>query len=98
MAEIEFVENTGIQYIDTGYIPNGEPINPYTIPVCGCRVYDGEELIKDYLPCKNPEGIEGMYDTITGEFLDRDSFVQTWLEHCRRADKISVSWGGRDNG
>lgn len=86
---LEYVENKGTEYIETGCIPNGD-IKPYAVPVYGCRWYDGEELIKDYKPCKNAEGVEGMYDTITGEFLDRDSFAMMMLEHYMRADTVRV--------
>ena len=77
------------EYIDTGCVPSGE-YTPCEIPVYGCRFYDGEKLIKDYKPCKNAEGVEGMYDVITEEFLDRDSFVKMMLAHYMRADKVCV--------
>lgn len=86
---LEYVENTDNQYIETGCIPNGD-IKPYTVPVYGCRWYDGEELIKDYTPCKNAEGVEGMFDTVTGEFLDRDGFVKMMNELYMPADEVSV--------
>lgn len=95
MAErIEYIESIGTQYIDTGGKPSGEPIAPRGIPVYGCRFYDGEELIKDYVPCQNAEGIEGMYDPITGEFMDKASFEKMMLEHWLRSDRMCVSVGG----
>ena len=95
---MEHIESTGTQYIDTGCNQSGEPIAQQGIPVCGCRFYDGEELIKDYKPCKNAESVEGMYDVITEEFLDRDSFEKMMLEHYMRSDKITVSIGGGRDG
>lgn len=92
-------------YIDTGVQPEyievntGKPVvfsRPYVLPVYGCRIYDGEELIHEYKPCRNPEGVEGMYDFIAEEFIDRDSFVQMWLEHFLRSDEISIRFGGSE--
>lgn len=90
---VEYIENTDTQYIDTGYTPNGEPIKPYTMPVYGCRWCDGEELIKEYKPCKNADGVEGMYDVMNGEFMDNDSFMRMMWEHYMRSDSIRVSCG-----
>lgn len=86
---LEYVENAGTEYIETGCASIGD-IKRYAVPIYGCRWYEGEKLIKDYKPCKNAEGVEGMYDTIAGEFLDRDSFAMMMLEHYMRADKMSV--------
>lgn len=81
------------EYIDTGVAPN-VPCEPYRIPVYGCRFYDAGVLIRDYKPCKNADGVEGMYDTIGEEFMDKDSFAKMMLEHYMRSDSIRVSYGG----
>ena len=77
------------EYIDTGCAPHVE-CAPYEIPIYGCRLYDGGKMIREYKPCKNAEGVDGMYDVITREFLDRDSFAKMMLDHYARAEKIEV--------
>lgn len=32
------------------------------------KVYDGEALVRDYIPCINPDGEVGLYDLITASF------------------------------
>ena len=32
------------------------------------QIYDGNALVRDYIPCKNPFGTVGLYDLIGGEF------------------------------
>lgn len=33
-----------------------------------CKIYDYGDLIGDYIPCENPSGEVGLYDTVTAEF------------------------------
>ena len=33
-----------------------------------CQIYDYGDLIGDYIPCENPSGEVGLYDTVTAEF------------------------------
>jgi len=66
------------------------------IPVYGCRFYESEKLIKNFIPCKNAEGVVGMYDTIEGEFLDRDSFMLLMLKHYSRAEKVTIRTAGEE--
>lgn len=94
---IEYIENTNMQYIDTGVTPTKE-YEPYKIPVYRCRMYNGEELIHDYQPCKNAEGVEGMYDIVTNEFMNKDNFAKMWLEHLSRSDTITWRIEGYNNG
>jgi len=85
-----YEEGDGGTWIDTGYKPTGVPAITPMIEIRGCRCYDGETLIYDYEPCKNAEGVDGMYDHIAGEFIDRESFVKMLCEHLKRADNITV--------
>ena len=34
----------------------------------GCRIWDGETLVRDLIPCRSPGGIVGMYDTVNAVF------------------------------
>lgn len=33
-----------------------------------CQIYDNDSLVRDYVPCINPDGEVGMYDLVTAEF------------------------------
>jgi hypothetical protein len=33
-----------------------------------CQIYDNGELIRDYIPCKNPSGVCGLYDKVNKIF------------------------------
>lgn len=83
-------------YIDTGIAP-GIAHEPYPIRFCGCRFYDGDTLIQEYIPCRNPDGVVGVYDVAGDKFIDRDSLEKMILEHCSRADKVRVIIGGADH-
>ena len=34
----------------------------------GCQVYDNGTLVRDFIPCKDPNGNIGMYDTVNAKF------------------------------
>ena len=40
----------------------GEPRQSGEFDLYSCKIYDGETLIRDFVPCRNPEGIIGLYD------------------------------------
>lgn len=33
-----------------------------------CAIYDGDSLIRDFIPCLNPSNEVGLYDTVNGQF------------------------------
>ena len=33
-----------------------------------CKIWNGENLIRNFIPCKNPSNVAGMYDTVNGVF------------------------------
>lgn len=33
------------------------------------RIYEGDTLVRDFVPCKSPDGTFGMYDLVTGRFF-----------------------------
>lgn len=33
-----------------------------------CKIYDNDILIRDYLPCINPDGVSGLYDVVNNVF------------------------------
>ena len=38
------------------------------IKLYSCEIYDGSTLVRDFIPCKNPSGAVGLYDTVNGTF------------------------------
>ena len=46
----------------------GEPRQSGEFDLYACKIYDGETLVRDYIPCKNQSGKAGLYDTIGGIF------------------------------
>lgn len=53
-VQLEYIESTGTQYINTGIIPTDET--------------KGENFIHDFVPCKNSSNEIGLYDTINKVF------------------------------
>ena len=84
------------QWIDTGVTPTG-PISirpvPYP-PIARCKCYDGDALVRDFEPCKDPDGNDGMYDHVTGEFWPLASFQKKAFDFFKEADNVSVEYGG----
>ena len=33
-----------------------------------CKIYDNDVLVRDFVPCKNPSGVIGLYDVVNGVF------------------------------
>lgn len=33
-----------------------------------CKIWNGENLIRNFIPCKNPSNVAGLYDTVNGVF------------------------------
>ena len=33
-----------------------------------CKIYDNDVLARDFIPCKNPSGVIGLYDTVNSQF------------------------------
>ena len=84
------------QWVDTGVTPTGPLVirhAPYP-PIAGCRCYNGDTLVRDFEPCKDPDGNEGMYDHVTGEFWTLETFLTQAAEFFKEADNVSVEYGG----
>lgn len=41
-----------------------------------CQIYDNDILIRDYIPCINPNGIYGLYDKVNNQFYSSASSTQ----------------------
>ena len=33
-----------------------------------CKIYDNDKIVRDFIPCKNPSGTIGLYDTVNSQF------------------------------
>lgn len=44
------------------------PIRTYAEKVYSCQIYDNGVLVRDYVPCKNPAGVVGLYDLANSKF------------------------------
>jgi hypothetical protein len=40
-----------------------------SIKLYACQIYDNGTLVRDYVPCVNPNGTGGLYDKVSGEFF-----------------------------
>ena len=47
---------------------NGAMYSPASVKLYQFSVYDNGTLIRDFIPCKNPSGVVGMYDVVGGTF------------------------------
>lgn len=34
-----------------------------------CKIYDNAQLVREYVPCRNPDGVIGLYDVVNQEFV-----------------------------
>lgn len=47
---------------------NGNPYGYGSGKMYSCKIYDNGNLVRDYIPCKNPSGICGLYDKVNRVF------------------------------
>lgn len=47
---------------------NGTYTGGSTLKMYSCQIYDNNVLIRNFVPCKNSDGIIGMYDTTNNQF------------------------------
>lgn len=47
---------------------NGSSSLPGRIRLYSCKIYDGDTLIRDYVPCRNSSGSVGLYDIVNNTF------------------------------
>lgn len=47
---------------------NGSLINYAKMRLYSCQIYDNGTLARDYVPCRNPYGVVGLYDLVNGQF------------------------------
>jgi hypothetical protein len=47
---------------------NGSVGNLSDIKIFSCKIYDNGNLVRDFIPCKNAEGVAGLYDTVDDKF------------------------------
>ncbi len=47
---------------------NSTSFNSIMAKVYSLKIYEGGEIVRDFVPCINPDGVAGMYDMVVGEF------------------------------
>ena len=47
---------------------NGTPQLEMQGMIWYCKIYDNDVLVRNFIPCKNPSNVVGMYDTVNGVF------------------------------
>lgn len=55
---------------------NGEPDTRSAIRIYGCRVWDGDVLIRDYVPAVRDDGVAGLLDDVLGYFHPSEGTAQ----------------------
>ena len=63
-AAATFTGTTNIYLFGRSY----SSISCSQIKMYRCKMYKGGTLIRDFAPCKNPDGVAGLYDTVNGIF------------------------------
>lgn len=63
MADYDFSSNTKTCRLFSGR--NGRTQN---CAMKRAQLYDGDTMVRDFVPCKNEHGVCGMYDMVNGEF------------------------------
>ena len=49
---------------------------PTSFKLYSCKIYDGNTLVRDFIPCKSPKGIVGLYDVVNNVFYgDGNKFI-----------------------
>lgn len=48
------------------------------LTIYGCKIFEGDSIVRKFVPCINPEGVAGLYDFVTCEFfgsVSADQFI-----------------------
>lgn len=64
-SEVSFTSNFSIYLFS---VHNGGNYNKASMKLYSCQIYDNGTLIRDFIPCKNPSGTIGLYDTVNSQF------------------------------
>nr|DAH41351.1 MAG TPA: protein of unknown function DUF5047 [Caudoviricetes sp.] len=65
-----------------------------------CKIYDNNVLVRDFIPCKNPSGTIGLYDTVNSQFYKNsgtDTFIAGPEIIQPSSDFITINYKGSYN-
>lgn len=62
-----------LQNNNAGRPSNNNPINA---KLYSCQIYDNNNIVRDYVPCVNEQGVYGLYDLINNEFYELKEYVK----------------------
>lgn len=46
--------------------------------IYSCKIYDNGTLVRDFVPCKNPDGVVGLYDNVGAKFYGSSASSDTF--------------------
>ena len=85
---MEQIENSvyiyALNYDDTIYTGSGRGYGQ----LYSYKIYEGETLVKDFVPCETSEGLVGLYDVVEGKFHENkgtNDFIKgsRWVAHSK---------------
>lgn len=47
---------------------NGVVENQSSMKLYACQIYDGDAMVRNFVPCTDPDGVVGLYDAVNGMF------------------------------
>ena len=79
---------------------NGTYRNGATLKMYSCKIYDNGALIRNFIPCKNPSGVVGLYDIVGNQFYQNNgtgSFTAGPETPSVVVDKITINYLGNND-
>ena len=67
-VSIEKEPDTNNQIYGNFYLFAGQPQTRASARIYACKIYDSENLVRDFVPCTNPDGAQGMWDKVEQKF------------------------------
>lgn len=86
------LESTQDIYLFANHIDNsvGQIVS---IKLYGCSIYDNDIMIRNFVPCKNPNGVVGLYDSVNSQFYQNaGSGTFTDGPEVEQEDKVGPFW------
>lgn len=65
-----------------------------------CKIYDNDQIVRNFIPCKNPSGIVGLYDVVNSQFYSNagtGEFIAGPETPPVVVDKITINYLGNND-
>lgn len=79
---------------------NGTYRSGATLKMYSCKIYDNGALVRNFIPCKNPSGMVGLYDVVGNQFYQNNgtgSFTSGPETPPVVVDKITINYLGNND-